>query len=143
MKLDWGDGRPYGGSMKRTYACPLCNTALNPSDKIILRGTHGPSKGLFLFSPKPGNYDARIPPGFTLKRGDEVTFHCPVCSGDLTAPQDREWAALKFHQPSGLQGTVVFSKVFGKRATFFITEETVKPFGEDSGDGGFLKAVNK
>jgi hypothetical protein len=34
--------------------------------------------------------------------------------------------------PSGQQGTVVFSKVYGKRATYFITEEEMRPYGEDA-----------
>lgn len=118
--------------MKRSYHCPRCETVLNPSDKIILKGIHANSRGLFLFSPRPGNYDVRIPPGFTLKRGDEVTFSCPVCSGDLTSAKDAEWATLGFRVPSGQQGTVVFSKVYGRRATFFITEEEMRPYGEDA-----------
>jgi hypothetical protein len=120
--------------MKRTYSCPHCDVTLNPSVKIILSGEREGKRGLFLFSPKPGNYDVILPPELELKNGDEVSFACPACGKDLTSPKGKEWAEIAFGTPSTTGGTVVFSKVFGRHATYFITREEVRWYGEDAGE---------
>lgn len=119
--------------MKRTYACPHCNAVLNPSVKIVLRAQIKKRSALFLFSPKPGNYDVFIPPGFGLAEGDRVDFGCPVCGADLTSAKGKTWAEIGFSTDSGAQGSVVFSKLYGTHATCFITREQMRWYGEDAG----------
>lgn len=118
--------------MKRVYSCPRCGAVLNPSAKIVLKAHLKEQKGLFLFSPKPGNYELFIPPGFALKEGDEVSFSCPVCGKDLTSKRGDAWSELHFQSSPEIQGTVLFSKVYGVHATCFITEETIRWYGEDA-----------
>lgn len=120
--------------MKRTYSCPHCEGVLNPSVKIVLRGQLKGLKGLFLFSPKPGNYDVVVPPGFDLQPGDEVAFACPICGLDLTSSKGEDWAEIHFGSGPRTGGTVVFSKVSGRHATYFITQEEVRGYGEDARD---------
>jgi hypothetical protein len=116
--------------MKRTYQCPHCKAVLNPSTKIILRAELEGKKGLFLFSPQPGNYDVVIPEGFQIRKKDRISFSCPVCTRDLTSPRDEALAEIKFTSTSGAFGTVAFSRVFGHHATYFITAEDVRSYGE-------------
>lgn len=118
--------------MKRTYSCPHCGAVLNPNVKIILRARLRGQRGLLLFSPKPGNYDVFAPAGFTLKKGDEVEFSCPVCGEDLTSSKGKAWAEIRFQVSPATAGSVVFSKVYGRHATFFVTEEDVRWYGEDA-----------
>ena len=118
--------------MKRIYSCPRCGAVLNPSVKIILRAQLKGQKGLFLFSPKPGNYDVFTPSGFSMKKGDQVEFQCPVCAEDLTSQRGKGWAEIRFQLSPSAAGTVVFSKVFSRHATYFITEEDVRWYGEDA-----------
>lgn len=118
--------------MKRTYSCPHCGAVLNPSVKIVLRAQMKGHKGLFLFSPKPGNYDVFTPSDFPLKKGDEVEFSCPVCGDDLTSSKGKAWAEIRFQVSHATSGTVVFSKVYGHHATYFITQEEVRWYGEDA-----------
>ena len=118
--------------MKRIYSCPHCKAMLNPSVKIVMRVRLKGRKGLFLFSPKPGNYDVFTPPGFSMKKGDEVEFSCPVCGENFTSSKGKAWAEIRFQASPTSMGTVVFSRVFGHHATYFITEEDVRYYGEDA-----------
>jgi predicted RNA-binding Zn-ribbon protein involved in translation (DUF1610 family) len=130
--------------MKRVYACTHCKAILNPSAKIVLKARLGEQKGLFLFSPRPGNYDLFIPSNFPLKEGDEVEFSCPVCGKDLTSKRGASWAEIEFQSSADIRGTVLFSKTYGVHATCFITEENLRWYGEDAnpainfyGEGGW------
>jgi hypothetical protein len=116
--------------MKRTYSCPHCKAILNPSTKIILCAESEGKKGLFLFSPQPGNYDLIVPEGFQLRKKDRVSFSCPVCTRELTSARDDTLAEICFMSTSGSAGTVAFSRMFGMHATYFITAEDVRSYGE-------------
>jgi hypothetical protein len=116
--------------MRRSFLCPHCGGVLNPNVKIVLRAEYEGHRGLFLFSPQPGNYDAIIPESFHIKRKAQVRFSCPICSKDLTSNRDRTMAEIHFQSSSGAEGTVAFSRVYGHHATYFITDEEVKSFGE-------------
>ncbi len=122
--------------MKRTYLCPHCKATLNPGTKIILRAELEGKVGLFLFSPRPGNYDVVIPDGFRVRQQDTVAFSCPVCSRDLTSGHDPNLAEIGFTSTSGLIGTVAFSRVFGRHASYFITAEQVRSYGEHAANRG-------
>jgi hypothetical protein len=121
--------------MKRTYLCPFCHAGLNPGTKIILRGELGGQKGLFLFSPKPGNYEVTIPDELRLQVQDRVTFSCPICGADLTSSRNDTMAEIRFTMP-GSTGTLAFSRVYGQHETYVITEDAVKRFGEHASDQG-------
>jgi hypothetical protein len=120
--------------MKRTYSCPQCQAILNPGTKIILRAALEERHGLFLFSPRPGNYDVIMPDAFGLRPGDAVTFCCPVCGGDLTSRRDPGLAEISFSSGGGAHGTVAFSRVAGQHASYFITAEHVRSYGEHASD---------
>ncbi len=116
--------------MKRSYFCPHCDGCLNPNVKIVLRAELAGQKGLFLFSPRPGNYEVIVPEGFRLKRKDVVVFACPICSRELTSQRDKTLAEIHFASSSGAEGTVAFSRTYGVHATYFITRESVRCYGE-------------
>ncbi len=122
--------------MKRTYRCPHCRATLNPGTKIILRAKCQAGHGLFLFNPAPGNYEVIVPEGCTVRRKEVVTFSCPVCSADLTSVHDPALAEILFTAGSGLSGTVAFSRVAGQHASYFITAERVRTYGEHAQDRG-------
>lgn len=115
--------------MKRYYSCPHCDAILNPNVKIVLRAEASGHRALFLFSPQPGNYDVVIPEGFRLRREQTVRFACPVCARDLTSKRDPSLAEIACRWGS-TQATVAFSQTFGHHATYFITTEQVRSFGE-------------
>lgn len=118
--------------MKRTYQCPHCRAVLNPGTKIVLRGQLAGRRGLFLFSPTPGNYEVVVPPGVELRKRDRVDFGCPVCGEDLTSRHEPSLAEIAFRTSSGDAGTVAFSRTWGNHETYFITREKVSRYGENA-----------
>jgi hypothetical protein len=118
--------------LKKRYLCPKCRAELNPGTKIILKANLSSLKGLFLFSPRLGDYEVIHPADFPVHSGEEVEFSCPICSFDLTSPRSEQFAELLLAQGDEL-GQVVFSKVMGKQATFLIMPQRTETFGRDVG----------
>jgi hypothetical protein len=116
--------------MGRAYSRGRCGARLNPDVKIILRAEVRGQRGLLLLSPQPGNYTVIVPDGLKLRHKDEVRFSCPVCAVDLTSKRDRTMAEIRFRSADGTAGIVAFSREFGRHATYVITEEKVKAYGE-------------
>ncbi|MCU0691234.1 MAG: hypothetical protein MUF54_07530 [Polyangiaceae bacterium] len=121
--------------MDRKYFCPFCDAHLNPSAKIVLIAARASRRALVLLSPLPGDYDVILPRGFDLDATDEVTFVCPVCTHSLTSEKDASMAELRF---AGNEegGSVVFSRVYGRHATYVIAEGIVRSFGEHADADG-------
>lgn len=122
--------------MKNIYACPHCETVLNPSVKILLVVTYKKQKGMILLSPQPGNFHFICDPSLEgeLDAGALVTFSCPVCSADLTSPRDDEYVELNLLNPGRDPRRVEFSRIYGKHATFIIDGDDVASFGPDVED---------
>ena len=72
--------------MNHLYFCPRCDATLNPNNKIIIAAANGPRKGLILFSPKPGDYEAIVADDLDLRDGDLVGHALP---GVLADPYQR------------------------------------------------------
>jgi hypothetical protein len=118
--------------MKRTYFCPECKATLNPSVKLILALRRGHRRGLALFSPQPGNYAVILPPEVTLRRGEEVDFFCPACQASLTSEANPHLAEIGFRLEDGTRGRVNFSRRYGEHATYFVTKEWIRAYGENA-----------
>ena len=122
--------------MKNLYVCPHCGAVLNPNVKIILVVHHRGRRGLILLSPQPGNFKFVLDPGVeaTLKPGVAVTFACPACAVDLTSRADRQFAELNLVVPGQEPRRVEFSRRYGTHATFIVSGDQVKAYGEDVDD---------
>ena len=122
--------------MKNIYACPHCQTVLNPSVKILLVVQYKKKKGMILLSPQPGNFrficDSELQE--SMKPGALVNFSCPVCSSDLTSTQDNKFVELALLSPGRKSRRVEFSRQFGKQATLIIDGDEVAMFGRDVED---------
>lgn len=118
--------------MKRTYYCLHCASVLNPNVKIILGVAQGDQRGLALFSPQPGNYQTILASDLKLRAAELVDFSCPVCHADLTSGASPMLARIGFRRADGLEGWVDFARPFGERASYFVTEEQVRSYGEDA-----------
>ena len=62
-----------------------------------------------------------------------MSFYCPVCCEDLRFETDEHFARIGFATPSGTTGQVLFSRTLGEHATYFVTKETVRSYGEAAG----------
>lgn len=119
----------------RSYHCPFCNAHLNPREYIVLRGELNERRALVFLSPAPGDYDAIVPEDFPLEPSDQIGFSCPVCAHDLTSLRDSTMAELRFRGEAH-EGTVVFSRLAGRHATYFVSDGTVHSFGEHADADG-------
>jgi hypothetical protein len=122
--------------MKNQYVCPHCRAVLNPNVKIILVIQHRGRRGLILLSPQPGNFKFVLDPGVeaTLQPGAKVKFGCPACAADLTSPTNRHFAQLNLVVPGQEPRRVEFSRLHGTHATFIVSGDRVKAYGEDADD---------
>ena len=118
--------------MPMRYRCPHCKAILNPGTKLILRISLGGKVGLVLFSPKVGNYQVILPEDFSIKKGEKADFHCPVCEADLTSPADPLFGEVLRDNPQVGLDRVNFHKVYGEHATFVITKDEVRAYGDDA-----------
>lgn len=117
--------------MDTRYYCPHCGAHLNPKDDVVLRAASGGGRGLLLLHPQPGNYVVAFGQGLSIERGAVVELACPVCDASFTSSRDESMAELVF-EAAARRGVVVFSRVYGKHATYIITGNDVASFGEDS-----------
>ena len=116
--------------LKKIYYCPKCRAELNPGTKIILKANLSSLKGLFLFSPRLGDYEVISPSDFPTSPGEEVEFSCPVCAFDLTSSRSEHFTELLCVQGKE-EGRVIFSKIVGEQATFLILPDKTESFGKD------------
>jgi hypothetical protein len=132
--------------MKRVYFCLKCKATLNPNVKLILTMAKGRRRSLILFSPQPGNYSVILPGDITLDRGDEVEFFCPACGVNLRSEASAHLTEIGFRLEDGTKGRLHFSRKFGEHATYFVTKEKVRSYGENAaiyGDANFFGAGGK
>ncbi len=132
-----------GVTMKRTYFCLKCGATLNPNVKLILTMAKGRRRNLILLSPQPGNYSVILPGDVSLRQGEEVEFFCPACGGNLRSEASAHLAEIGFRLEDGSKGRVNFSRKFGEHATYFVTREQVRSYGENAaiyGDANFFGA---
>jgi hypothetical protein len=129
--------------MKRTYFCLKCRATLNPNVKLILTMAKDRRRSLILLSPRPGDYRVILPGGASLRRGDVVEFFCPACGANLQSEANEHLAEIGFRLEDGSKGRVNFSRKYGEHATYFVTKEQVRSYGENAaiyGDANFFGA---
>lgn len=129
--------------MKRTYFCPACRATLNPNVKLILTMARGGRRHLILLSPQPGNYSVIVPADVALRDGEEVDFFCPACGKNLRTGANARLAEIGFRLEDGTTGRVNFSRRYGEHATYFVTKEQIRSYGENAaiyGDANFFGA---
>lgn len=116
--------------MATEFHCPYCDAILNVGGDVILTGSTGRSRGLFLLSPDLGNYRVMVPRDLRLGEGEAVDFACPVCAIQLTSPFDRNLAEVHAIDGEGHRLRVEFSRLHGEHATFLVGDQSVQTFGE-------------
>jgi hypothetical protein len=129
--------------MKRMYFCLKCKATLNPDVKLILTMAKGRRRSLILLSPQPGNYSIIVPDDVVLRRGDKVDFFCPACGANLRSEASTHLTEIGFQLEDGTKGRVNFSRKFGEHATYFVTKEQIRSYGDNAamyGDADFFGA---
>jgi len=117
---------------RRIYSCPHCEATLNPNVKIVLTAANRGHRGLVLLSPTPGNYDLKQADDLDLRPGDVVDLVCPICGHDLASEVNPCLAEVNFRLEGGMRGRVDFSRKVGEHATYVVTRENIRRYGEDA-----------
>ncbi len=129
--------------MRRTFFCLTCRATLNPNVKIILTLERQRRRCLILLSPRVGDYSMILPGDVKLRPGEEVEFLCPACGARLRSETSEHLAEIGFRLEDGTKGRVYFSRRYGEHATYLVTKEHVRAYGENAGlygDANFFGA---
>lgn len=119
--------------MSWTYGCPRCKAILNPSETIVLTAQRGDTRILIGLHPEPGNYQIYLPPNFPMQEGDVFDFFCPVCHADLKTEENERLVGIEMLEAEKPR-LLLFSRVFGERATLVVADRTVEHgHGEHAG----------
>ncbi len=118
--------------MKPYYLCPHCYSVLNVNDDIVLTfKKQNETNGLLFFHSEIGNYDVSYNECFKFEKNEYVEFCCPICSKSLSTDKHKNLALLKM-KDGDVEHTIVFSKIFGEKCTYKISDSNVEIFGEHS-----------
>lgn len=111
--------------MSWTYGCPKCKAMLNPHETIILTAQRGDTRTLIGLHPEPGNYLIYLPPNVKLEEGDTFEFFCPVCHANLKTEENENLISIEM-LGTDKPRVVLFSRIFGERATLVVTDRSVE-----------------
>ncbi len=126
--------------MKVSFTCPKCSAHLNIKENIILTvRKKNKQKAMVLLSPELGNYDIYYhSESVKFDKDEEVDFLCPVCSGNLpTHKKNKNLVHLIMIEPDGKKADVFFSKRFGEKATYKVSDKNIDKYGKDSDSNTF------
>ncbi len=123
--------------MTYEYHCPHCHKTLNPNVRVVLLAVFGEQRGLVLMSSQLGDYQLICDKGFcsTVKAGDKVDFHCPVCSKSLTSKTMDHFSELEMvdtEKPDKHPALIRFSRICDEHATFLYDGGSVKEYGQEA-----------
>ena len=117
--------------MQAKYVCPYCASQLNVNDQVVLTAKNQRGQqGLLLLHTDLGNYACQKNEDFQIEKGEHLNLYCPVCREELYDSIRKNMAKLIREEPDGSEFTVVFSRVWGEKATFAIHGEKLSTYGE-------------
>jgi len=120
--------------MKDDFICPKCDGHLLVGGYVILTvSTKKGKQGLILLSPLLGVYTKVLNPLFSIEKGEEVDFICPLCHANLTAfDVDQRLVRLLLIDENSEKHEIFFSGVEGEYCTYKISEKKYEKFGSAS-----------
>lgn len=122
------------------YRCQHCGFRLSSEDgsevtfRAVLDGEGFRAVVPFTFAAELGNYEFHIGGEVALEEGARPEFQCPSCHGSFTCAWNEDFSEIKRVVPErDEEDYVVFSRVYGTRATFLYDKERQlqQAFGED------------
>ena len=117
------------------YHCPHCSQLLNADNKVIFKIEKSTSeKGTIELSPKVGEYSYKCEPNMIFENGEAMEFFCPACKVNLKSKKYPKFIALRLFVTSSVHFEMLFSRVFGDRRTYVITEDMTEKYGDNPED---------
>lgn len=129
--------------MENNFLCPKCRGELKVGEYLVFSAsTQNKQSGLLMLSPQIGNYSSIKHPNFKFKRGDHVTFFCPICHDNLTTDINKNLARIILVEEDK-EFDIYFSKISGEHATYKVKGDEVEASGEDAGLYTYFKLPEK
>jgi hypothetical protein len=117
------------------YHCPNCSQLLNTDNTVILKIEKSTGeKGIIELDPKVGKYSYKCEPNMIFKNGEEMEFFCPACKINLQSEKFPKFVELRLSVSSSVHFEMLFSRVFGDRRTYVITEDMTEKYGDNPED---------
>ena len=117
------------------YHCPHCNQLLNADNTVIFKIEKSTGeKGFIDLNPKVGEYSYKCEPNMVFKNGEEMEFFCPACKVNLKSEKFPKFVELLLRVSSSVHFEMLFSRVFGDRRTYVITEDMTEKYGDNPED---------
>lgn len=117
------------------YHCSNCNQKLNVMGSVILyiERKNGQT-GVLELNPTPGEYDFTTDPIMNFGENEEVDFYCPACKENLQSGKYPKYASLSLIVNKKIEFEVLFSRFFGDRKTYIMTEDMIEKYGDNPED---------
>ena len=117
------------------YHCPKCSQLLNAENTVIFRIEKiSGEKGVLELDPKVGEYTYKCEPEMSFEKGEEIEFFCPACKTNLKSEKFPKFVQLRLHVTESIHFDMLFSRVFGDRRTYVITEDMTEKYGDNPED---------
>ena len=117
------------------YHCPNCNQLLNAENTVIfhVKKSTGES-GIIELNPKVGEYSYKCEPEMHFEENEAIEFYCPACKKNLQSKKFPKFVELKLHVTDTIHFDMLFSRIFGDRRTYVITEDMTEKYGDNPED---------
>jgi hypothetical protein len=117
------------------YHCPSCSQLLNSDNTVIFKiEKSSGEKGIIELNPKVGKYSYKCEPNMVFEKGEEMDFFCPACRINLKSERFPNFVKLKLYVSKDVYFDMLFSRVFGDRRTYVITEDMTEKYGDNPED---------
>jgi uncharacterized protein YbaR (Trm112 family) len=117
--------------MKTDFLCPNCKGYLSVGENIVFTVKGKDEKnGILFLSPKLGDYTYSVNPNFSIEKGEELEFFCPICHADLSVSGAEKLARVILREESRYEYYIVFSRKEGERCTYKLSEKSIDTYGE-------------
>ena len=130
--------------MENCFICPFCRGHLKVGKHIVftVRNKHK-HKGLLMLHPEIGNYSSIKHPEFDFSEGEKIDFYCPVCAHPLESDFDRNLVFVVMVDKDKNEHDIYFSRIYGERSTYQVTDEEVTATGEHASRYTYFKMDQK
>ena len=122
--------------MSNNFLCPQCRGNLNLDQYIVFSVKREDGKpGLIFLSEALGDYQSVASPNFYLRKGEKVTFFCPMCQHDLVAEGiNQNLVKVIMLDNNQEEYSIIFSGIFGEKCTYVIKDDQVEKYGENAAE---------
>lgn len=117
------------------YLCKACRGHLTVNNFLVLAATkiNSSKRGLIFLNPELGNYTKTTHPSFSIEKGAEYLYTCPICHSQLNSVKYPHLVRVIMEDEKGKELDIYFSGIAGEKCTYQLTDVGVVKKGPDAG----------